>query len=63
MSKNVDDKDVTREMWTKNDQNLQPALPGGRGDDKEKRGVEKRKQDSLHCAFALQDPCWHFNLI
>ena len=47
----------------KNGQNLQPVLLGGRGDDKKKRGAEKRKQDSLHCASALQDPCWHFNLI
>ena len=69
--KKVDKKLVKKCGWqksyskrlTKNAQILQRVLSGGRGDDKEKRGVEKRKQDSLHCAFALQDPCWHFNLI
>ena len=61
--KNVKWQNVKWKGLTKNVQNLQHVLPGGRGDDKEKRGVEKRKQDSLHCAFALQDPCWHFNLI
>ena len=59
---NVDDKNVFRKRWTKKWSKF-PVLPGGRGNDKEKRGAEKRKQDSLHCAFALQDSCWHFNLI